>query len=313
MTGKVFPERVKWVDLANEYVDEFRDLPDIEERWSRYKDRHQMLAVFNYSATEIMKASFAELVAISQQFRSLPNRTDAEKRELKTIKEYLRKKVFNYDCRAKGCKPHQGVISQFFQKKMDELNVHTCFYCDMAYINPYVDGVDTKSQFDLDHAIAKSDCPITALSLHNFVPSCPVCNQRLKRRNPLAACDADLMNVAPCSEQFDADKNIYFKVMQTKACTGGFVKHRENYAVKVIARGKYDAYAKLFHLEERYEYHKGEALRLLDLKRKYPASNLKKIANILHRTKDEVYEDIFGLGFSKDNHRCFDKMKRDIM
>ena len=313
MTGKVFPERVKWVDLANDYITEFADLTEIEHRWSQYKNRHQVLTVFNYSAAEIMKATFTELVAISQQFRSLPNRTDAEKRELKTIKEYLRKKVFNYDCRAKGCKPHQGVISQFFQKKMDELNVHTCFYCDMAYINPYVDGVDTKSQFDLDHAIAKSDCPITALSLHNFVPSCPVCNQRLKRRNPLAACDADLMNVAPCSEQFDADKNIYFKVMQTKACTGGFVKHRENYAVKVIARGKYDAYAKLFHLEERYEYHKGEALRLLDLKRKYPASNLKKIANILHRTKDEVYEDIFGLGFSKDNHRCFDKMKRDIM
>lgn len=301
------------MDLANEYVGEFADLTEIEHRWSQYKDRHQMLAVFNYSAAEIMKASFAELVAISQQFRSLPNRTDAEKRELKTIKDYLRKKVFNYDCRAKGCKPHQGVISQFFQKKTDELNVHTCFYCDMAYINPYVDGVDTKSQFDLDHAIAKSDCPITALSLHNFVPSCPVCNQRLKRINPLAASDADLMSVAPCSEQFDADKNIYFKVIQTKACTGGFVKHRENYAMKVIARGKYDAYAKLFHLEERYEYHKGEALRLLDLKRKYPASNLKKIANILHRTKDEVYEDIFGLGFSKDHHRCFDKMKRDIM
>lgn len=301
------------MNLANDYIKEFADLNEIDRRWSQYKNRHQVLMVFNYSAAEIMKATFAELVAISQQFRSIPNRTDAEKRELKTIKDYLRKKVFNYDCRAKGCKPHQGVISQFFQKKMDELNVHTCFYCDMAYINPYVDAGNTKSQFDLDHAIAKGDCPITALSLHNFVPSCPVCNQRLKRKNPLAASDADLMSVAPCSEQFDADKNIYFKVMQTKACTGGFVKHRENYAMKVIARGKYDAYAKLFHLEERYEYHKGEALRLLDLKRKYPASNLKKIANILHRTKDEVYEDIFGLGFSKDNHRCFDKMKRDIM
>ncbi len=88
---------------------------------------------------------------------------------------------------------------------------------------------------------------------------------------------------------------------------------RENYAMKIVARGKYEAYAKLFHLEERYEYHKGEALRLLDLKRKYPASNLKKIAKMLHKTKDEVHEDIFGLGYSKDNHRCFDKMKRDIM
>ena len=313
MTGKVYPEGIAWDSLANDYIAEFGDLADIERLWSQYKSRHQVLAVFTCSAAEIMKASFAELVAISQQFRNLPNRTEAERRELSTIKNYLKRKVFNYDCRAKGCKPHQRVISQFFQKKMDVLNVHTCFYCDMAYINPYVDDASTKSQFDLDHAIAKSDCPITALSLHNFVPSCPVCNQRLKHKKPLAACDADLMSVAPCSEQFDADKNIYFKVVQTKACTGGFMKHRENYAMKIVARGKYEAYAKLFHLEERYEYHKGEALRLLDLKRKYPASNLEKIAKMLHKTKDEVHEDIFGLGYSKDNHRCFDKMKRDIM
>ena len=87
----------------------------------------------------------------------------------------------------------------------------------------------------------------------------------------------------------------------------------ENYAVKVVAKGKYESYVKLFHLEELYDYHKGEELRLLDLKRKYPTSNLKKIAKVLHKTRDEVYEAIFGMGFSKDNHRCFDKMKRDIM
>lgn len=313
MTGKVFPEGNKWTDLARDYIAEFGDLAEIESRWSQYKILHPVLAGFNQTVAEIMMASFAELVVISRQFRNLPNRTEDEKRELRTIKGYLKKKVFNYDYRAKGCKPHQSVISKFFQKKMDELNVHTCFYCDMAYINPFVDGTDTKSQFDLDHAIAKGDCPITALSLHNFVPSCSVCNQRLKRKKALAVNDVDLMSVAPCSEQFDADKNIYFKVTQTRACSGGFMKHRENYAVKVVARGKYDTYAKLFHLEERYEYHKGEALRLLDLKRKYPTSNLKKIANMLHKTTEEVCEDIFGMGFSKDHHRCFDKMKRDIL
>lgn len=313
MTGKVFPEGNKWNDLARDYIAEFADLAEIEQRWLQYKNRHPVLARFNQTVAEIMTASFAELVTISQQFRSLPATTTDEKRELKTIKGYLKKKVFNYDCRVKGCKAHQDVISKFFQKKMEDLNVHTCYYCDMAYINPFVDGADTKSQFDLDHAIPKGDCPITALSLHNFVPSCPVCNQRLKRKKPLAANDADLMSVAPCSEQFDADKNIYFKVTQTKACSGGFMKHRENYAVKIVASGKYNTYAKLFHLEERYEFHKGEALRLLDLKRKYPTSNLKKIANILHKTTEEVREDIFGMGFSKEHHRCFDKMKRDIL
>lgn len=313
MTGRVFPEGDKWDKLAGEYLDEFRDLPQLEIRWSEYKNHHRVLRVFNKSVAELMKASFTDIVAIAHQFSNLPNVSENEKRELRTIKRYLKRKIFNYDCRAKGCKAHQSIISKFFQKKMEELNIHTCYYCDMAYINPYVEGEDTRSQFDLDHAISKDDCPITALSLHNFVPSCPVCNQRLKRKNPLADSDAGLLRVAPCSEQFDADKNIYFQVRQTKACTGGYLKHRDNYAVKVVAPNEYGVYAKLFHLEERYEFHKGEALRILDLKRKYPTANLKKIAQLLHKTTEEVKEDIFGMGFSKDYHRCFDKMKRDVM
>ncbi|MBO6255709.1 MAG: hypothetical protein J6O49_19025, partial [Bacteroidaceae bacterium] len=182
------------------------------------------------------------------------------------------------------------------------------------YINPYiVENDDIKSQFDLDHALAKDDCPLVALSLHNFVPSCPVCNERLKRKTPLSDSLDGLKLVAPCSEDFVADKHIYFKVNQKRVCTSGFLRHGDCYCMKVDAHGVYSSYAKLFRLEERYEYHKGEALRLLDLKRKYPMSNIRQIARLMHKTADEVKEDIFGLHFSKDNHRCFDKMKRDIM
>ena len=119
--------------------------------------------------------------------------------------------------------------------------------------------------------------------------------------------------VAPCSEDFDANKQIHFKVNQEKVCTSGFMRHKDCYRMKINAHGVYASYAKLFRLEERYEYHKGEALRLLDLKRKYPMSNIRQIARLMHKTADEVKEDIFGLHFSKNNHRCFDKMKRDIM
>ena len=172
---------------------------------------------------------------------------------------------------------------------------------------------EMKSQFDLDHALAKDDCPLVALSLHNFVPSCPVCNERLKRKNPLNDSLDGVKLVAPCSEDFDANKQIHFKVNQEKVCTSGFMRHRDCYRIKVNAHGVYGSYAKLFRLEERYEYHKGEALRLLDLKRKYPMSNIRQIARLMHKTADEVKEDIFGIHFSKNNHRCFDKMRRDIM
>ena len=314
MTGKVYPEGDAWIALANEYVSEFKDLDELEERWRDFKELHPALSVFTESVKELMSATFCELVDVYERYQNLPSETQEQKEELATIKSYLPNMVFNYDKTGAGHQTHQGVISGFFRKKMDDLNIHTCYYCDMAYINPYiVDDDEMKSQFDLDHALAKDDCPLVALSLHNFVPSCPVCNERLKRKNPLSDSLDGLKLVAPCSEDFDANKQIHFKVNQEKVCTSGFMRHKDCYRMKINAHGVYASYAKLFRLEERYEYHKGEALRLLDLKRKYPMSNIRQIARLMHKTADEVKEDIFGLHFSKNNHRCFDKMKRDIM
>jgi len=314
MTGKVYPEGDAWIALASEYVSEFKDLDELEERWRDFKELHPALSVFNESVKELMSATFCELVDVYERYQNLPSETQEQKEELATIKSYLSNMVFNYDKTGAGHQTHQGVISGFFRKKMDDLNIHTCYYCDMAYINPYiVDDDEMKSQFDLDHALAKDDCPLVALSLHNFVPSCPVCNERLKRKNPLSDSLDGLKLVAPCSEDFDANKQIHFKVNQEKVCTSGFMRHKDCYRMKINAHGVYASYAKLFRLEERYEYHKGEALRLLDLKRKYPMSNIRQIARLMHKTADEVKEDIFGLHFSKNNHRCFDKMRRDIM
>lgn len=314
MTGKVYPEGEAWIALASEYVSEFKDLDELEERWRDFKELHPALSVFTESVKELMSATFCELVDVYERYQNLPSETLEQKEELATIKSYLLNMVFNYDKTGAGHQTHQGVISGFFRKKMDDLNIHTCYYCDMAYINPYiVDDDEMKSQFDLDHALAKDDCPLVALSLHNFVPSCPVCNERLKRKNPLSDSLDGLKLVAPCSEDFDANKQIHFKVNQEKVCTSGFMRHKDCYRMIINAHGVYASYAKLFRLEERYEYHKGEALRLLDLKRKYPMSNIRQIARLMHKTADEVKEDIFGLHFSKNNHRCFDKMKLDIM
>ena len=314
MTGKVYPEGDAWIALASEYVSEFKDLDELEERWRDFKELHPALSVFTESVKELMSATFCELVDVYERYQNLPSETQEQKEELATIKSYLPNMVFNYDKTGAGHQTHQGVISGFFRKKMDDLNIHTCYYCDMAYINPYiVDDDEMKSQFDLDHALAKDDCPLVALSLHNFVPSCPVCNEGLKRKNPLSDSLDGLKLVAPCSEDFDANKQIHFKVNQEKVCTSGFMRHKDCYRMKINAHGVYASYAKLFRLEERYEYHKGEALRLLDLKRKYPMSNIRQIARLMHKTADEVKEDIFGIHFSKNNHRCFDKMRRDIM
>ena len=75
----------------------------------------------------------------------------------------------------------------------------------------------------------------------------------------------------------------------------------------------YDDYINKLQLRERYEFHKNEALRLLDLRERYTDSTIKKISTLLGLTETHVKEDIFAIDFNHNEHRCFDKLRRDIM
>lgn len=311
MIYKIYPDGIVWNTLANDYVLRFTDLQELEDRWKLYKSKHKCLADFKDTVKELMTSSFEHLITVHEKF------TDAMKKisepERKKILYYLKSRVFNYDCKKKGCKQHHEDIAEFFIDNVDILHIHTCFYCDISYINTYKDGATNRSHFDLDHALGKAECPLVALSLHNFVPSCTICNQRLKGRKPLASTRDGILHVAPCSEKYEGDKKIHLKVVQIKTCTSGFLKHKECYLIHFDAIDEYNEYVRLFKLEDRYNYHKCEALRLLDLKRKYPASLIRKLARITSQTTDELREDIFGKEFGKENHRCFGKLRRDIL
>lgn len=68
-----------------------------------------------------------------------------------------------------------------------------------------------------------------------------------------------------------------------------------------------------FHLQERYDYHKIEALRLEKLKKNYSRSQIAQIAKCLHRAEKEVKEDIFNQRYMQNSHRCFAKFTIDIL
>ena len=66
-------------------------------------------------------------------------------------------------------------------KLMSSLGLMTCPYCNRQYITDYIDeNGDDKSTADLDHFYSKNYYPLFALSLFNFIPSCQVCNSRMK-------------------------------------------------------------------------------------------------------------------------------------
>ena len=202
---------------------------------------------------------------------------------------------------------YDSKISAFFKKHADELKIYTCHYCDMAYINVYTEngkGV-AKSQFDIDHFLPKGKCPPVALSLFNFVPSCPVCNERIKREGLPNVNLNDLKFLSPSSFAFDLPKRIKVKL-------GHLTSPRKDF-IYFVAKYPYDRYVDFFHLQERYDYHKIEALRLEKLKKNYSKTQILQIAKCLHRSEKDVKEDIFNQRYMQNNHRCFAKFTIDIL
>ena len=180
------------------------------------------------------------------------------------------------------------------------------------------------NHFDLDHELDKGSCPLLALSLYNFVPSCPVCNEKLKNSETIGdkTDKNELIKLSPTSDEYDFDGNVTFNVTPRRVSTYGFVKNMKKYSIDITCHDStFKKSVDLFRLKQRYNYHKIFALRLLDLKERYSVGSISMISNLLRGmadkpdryTEQQIYEDIFGEEYSRVGHRCFDKLRRDIL
>ncbi len=180
------------------------------------------------------------------------------------------------------------------------------------------------NQFDLDHVLPKAKCPITRLSLFNFVPSCQVCNEKLKKDEELASTKADWLRISPTYQGSNFDSDVTFKLVPEVSCSTFFElrKNRENYRLDFeISDKAYDKYITVFRLLDRYNYHRQLALEILDLKERYSEEKRKEISEMLSKrfdsttqslyTETQVKEDIFHLDIAQDD--CFSKLRKDMM
>lgn len=209
---------------------------------------------------------------------------------------------------------HDTRIANFYIAHAEQLKIKTCYYCEMSYVNTYsyLDPVQgamvMRRQFDVDHFLPKDECPLLALSLFNFVPSCQVCNSRIKLDAIPGNGKNEYKLFAPCSKDADYERNIQIR-LRPKYENG----HLKGRYIHFKTRKPYDEYVKFFHLEERYEFHKVEAVRLNRLQKRYPDVKIRSIAKLLHYKPAIVKEDIFHLKYMQQEGRCFGKMTRDIL
>lgn len=176
------------------------------------------------------------------------------------------------------------------------------------------------NHFDLDHFLPKSECPIVGLSFKNFVPSCSVCNEKLKRDDMLGNLNrGDLLRLSPTSDEYDFEEKVKISIEDVNEN----VNHLRMQEHPSDFRIHFDTDDELlrteiideFYLEERYNYHKCEALRLHDLLLDYPDVKIQSMSEALGNilSVEQIKEDLFGLEFSRSNNRCMDKMRRDIL
>lgn len=318
--------------LKSEYIKIFNDMANRRADWSTLRDQliardNRFSSLLPNSFDELLVKDFVHLADIYELFVELGlKKNDPLMVDCKAL--------FNYsnDVTVRGIKRDkmQPLIAGFFMNSANGFEIHTCHYCDMAYVNAYSLNGGLKAQFDLDHILDKGRCPIIGLSLFNYVPSCQMCNgSRIKGQKQLTTDPRLRKKLSPSNPEYDFEGNVNIQVYNKKGkcSTLGFEKRKDDYEIVFNASKDPDYMVEIdfFHLKERYNYHKVEALRLLDLKERYTDARILELARIMLGSTNidkssealmifaQIKQDIFSTQFMNTFHRAFCKLHNDII
>lgn len=310
-------ELLKKIGDEKTFEDEYKaifdkKLPDKEKEWTTWKNTNDPTVTLKESIEELLTADFHHLVGFYKRFRGLKvpeTQKDKNGKDVKSDEFEKLEEIFNYT------NGYDVKIADFFVQWAEKLEIRSCYYCEMAYVNTYTlidkdnGNLVERRQFDLDHFLPKGKCPCVGLSLYNFVPSCQVCNSRIKLDNMPDVEYDEYEYISPTSVNAKFDENITVRLRLRP--TGQYLLAGRYIYLK--AQRPYRQYVDFFRLNERYSFHRSEAERLKNLKDRYPKSNIRKIAKLLGYREKVVKEDIFNLHFLKEKGRCFEKFTRDLL
>ncbi len=190
----------------------------------------------------------------------------------------------------------------------------------------------THDHFTLDHFIDKGTYPILSLCLFNFIPSCYSCNSKLKKDKNLI--ENKSAKISPTSPLFAFDTYVKFKIYMINKTNSRYevnkhsnivnIKKENDFIIELVEKDNfYTEYIDCFKLKGRYKFHKQEALKLINNKKKYPdkyitamarAVSLKKNPAEINNLANILKKNIFGKEVfdGEVNEVPFTKFKRDI-
>lgn len=211
---------------------------------------------------------------------------------------------------------HYKIISMELRDKLlTSLGISTCPYCNRQYITIWHDEESDKnhSTADLDHFYIKSEYPLFALSLFNFIPSCQICNSRFKGakvRNTLYPFEDEFGSKTQFQLELNGDTpNEELQIHKWLGAVNSSSddlklsltpideSHRDDFGLKVQGSKE------LFRLDEVYDCHKSKAVDVVMKKRIYLEGTYQGFMNDILEKENikNISLEKFILGYDWDN------------
>lgn len=263
------------------------------------------------SAKKLLIGDFKYLTKVYCAFTGYLNGKTTE--EKNTIKADFTSGGFNYSS-------HKSDIAQFLMNPANGFEIHNCVYCDLEDVTTFTKANGKKvRKFDTEHVLDKGECPLVALSLYNFVPSCKICNSTdIKGTKTIGDTEAEIAKLSPSTEGYDFENKVKFDVNLLTPSISDLkaTSHADDYEITFNVReALYQKSIDLFELKSRYNH--GEVkLKLLkwrETRRNNPNNKIQEYARLRMIPFEEAFEELFELDLRRREHYTMEKARRDVM
>lgn len=191
-----------------------------------------------------------------------------------------------------------------------ELDIPTCVYCNRIYTKTVISDLGRKiTRPTFDHWFPKGKHPLLALSFHNLIPSCSVCNSGIKGSTTFSVTSHFHPYYKNPTENFGYTFSYDHK-------------DYDEFSFKILP-DRPDGFSQrsieAFELEEIYKAHEDEIEDLRNIKDAYSEDYIdmleSKVLEGISLDRNEVYRLAFGVHFqeAKFDRRPLSKMKKDIL
>ncbi len=246
---------------------------------------------------EILGGKPDELARLNSKFYAIQR--SSKKRKYDNIL----KKVFSYSNFNRNKKEYN------LHELSENVAIKYCPYCNrQSTINVRANSIKP----DFDHYFPQNKYPLLGLSFYNLIPSCTICNSRMK----IGQVFRLKKFIHPYIDNSLNSFRFTYKY-DLNSTNGLLVKIRKPNAIPIPK--KVTNTLTKFKILEIYNAHTDEVLDLIKIKQLYSDRYLKILASKtykeLHVSHEELYRLAFGVYYNEDDFskRPFSKLKKDIL